>query len=136
MSKKERPYLFIFQGKLLEADSLLEVKVGLDSEGWNSLVAQTIDFYMQLDAVSHSKSVSLDVHDARIMKSLRRTTHLIKKIDFYAYTKYNNPEARAKYKKTIEDEIATMESTVNVSVGPKPDNDSDIIITKVSKLDN
>ena len=76
---KSRPYMFVYDGKFLECESLLEIRAYAPESDWNIILKQTIIYYVQLKAAS--KIATLDRDDSRIMRSLKRTIDTIRPMD-------------------------------------------------------
>lgn len=75
------PYYLIFDGQVLQTDSLMEMKLDVPKDDWKKLVKETVAFYVQLKQVSKSKSVPLEHKDKKMLKKLERTIGFIKKLD-------------------------------------------------------
>ncbi len=127
----QKPYIFIIDGKLLEHESLIQLRVDLpDPDDWGLIVAQTIDFYFQLEAIYKSKDMGLDQKDTRIMRSLRRTIAFIEKLDPVTHGMYYSDEVRENYRQTAASEIDAIRS-IKVGYGNKPDGRSDIVVSNL-----
>lgn len=123
-----KPYIFVFDGKFLESDSLLSIRSGISDDEWDSIVACTIDSYLQMNAIQESKSMDLDDKDVKLMKSLRRTIKFIEQIDPVTYTKFYTDERIEFYKQIVTNEMLTA-ATLQIKSGDKPDGQSDIIVS-------
>jgi len=126
---KNKAYVFAFGGKILECESLLELRSGISEEEWSMIVAQTAEFYLQLNAV-HQSSVSLDRADHMIMRQLSRTLKFIKKLDPISYSQLNIEERKQEYKTIANNEI---QNTIDISYGNEPNKHVDIV--SVNRLD-
>lgn len=122
--------MFVIDGKLVEHDSLIELKSEVDSRTWKTLVICTADFYAQLIAISKSR-IGLDQKDTRIMRSLNRTLGMIKNLDPVVYSLADLESRKSSYATTIADEIGKLESKLNISYGDKPDDRSDITVSSL-----
>jgi len=127
----QKPYTFIMAGKLLEHDSLIQLRVEVpEADDWELIVAQTIDFYFQLEAIHKSKDMELDSKDIRVMRSLRRTIAFIKKMDPITHGMFYSAEVKESYKQAATTEIDAIRS-IKVGYGKKPDGHSDIVVSNL-----
>ncbi len=79
--KNSDSYYLIFDNKVLETDSLMQMKLDVPRDDWQRIVKETVAFYVQLKQVSKSKNIPLDKQDKKVLKKLERTIALIKKMD-------------------------------------------------------
>ena len=128
----KRSYSFIYNGKFLECDSIIELKTGLDDLQWEAMVGETIDSYMQLFALDKSKSVPMDNQDLRMMRMLRRTIEFVKNIDFAAYNKFHTDERLKSYAQLINDEVQRLElAKTELPNTTKPVDPNNIIVSSL-----
>lgn len=121
--------MFVFDNRILENDSLMEIKSELDDEQWDELVHNTAEFYMQLNAAR--KASMLDKPDLRICRSLKRTLKMVEKLDPVTYGRHVNDEKQDEYDNVVSGEISSMSSMVKIGYGNKPDGVSDIMVSKL-----
>lgn len=123
-----KPYIFVFGGKFLETDSLLDLRSGIDDDKWDSIVACTIDSYLQMNSIQKSKLISLDDKDVKLVKSLKRTVRFIEQIDPISHSKFHTAERIEFYRQTVANEMRAA-STLQIKSGGKLDGQSDIIVS-------
>lgn len=123
-----KPYAFIFDGKIMEYDSIIELKSELSDEEWDSLVYQTADYYMQFKVVDKSE-IELDKNDMRLMRRLKRTLEVIKNLDSALYHKYLDEERYDNYMETIKSELNKLQSEVKIS--NSSNDNADIIVSRI-----
>lgn len=123
-----KPYVFIFDGKIMEYDSIIELKSELSDEEWDSLVYQTADYYMQFKVVDKSE-IELDKNDMRLMRRLKRTLEVIKNLDSALYHKYLDEERYDNYMETIKSELNKLQSEVKIS--NSSNDNADIIVSRI-----
>lgn len=123
-----KPYAFIFDGKIMEYDSIIELKSELSDEEWDSLVYQTADYYMQFKVVDKSE-IELDKNDVRLMRRLKRTLEVIKNLDSALYHKYLDEERYDNYMETIKSELNKLQSEVKIS--NSSNDNADIIVSRI-----
>ena len=128
--KKDKSYAFVFDGKLLEHESLLSLRTEVSVDEWCIIVAQTTDFYLQMEAIHKSKTLFLEKNDINIMRVLKRTLLFIKKLDPVVYDKFYTNELRDHYRQVVMKEINATKP-LQIKYGGKPDGTSDIIVSRL-----
>ena len=108
---KQRSYIFVYNGRFLEYDSLIELKSEVQDVDWNIILSQTIDCYAQLKAAS--QYTQLDKNDSRMMRQLKRTLDFIRTIDAAMMLKFDINSIILNY--------ATMAATEIAKKPPPPD---------------
>lgn len=88
MSKHTKE-LFVFEGRLLEGDSILEIRSGTTDEEWAQLVKDTVEFYCLFRVGKDLGPVVMEHNDSRVFRRLKKTMELIKKIDPMIMLQYN-----------------------------------------------
>lgn len=125
MGKKNKPNIIVYEGKFIDIPSIIEIRNELSEDEWKSIIGQTADFFMQMEAAN--KSSRLDKHDLRIMRQLKKTLEIIKNLDPILYSLYINHEKQEQYEKIAKE----AESKLQIGFGDKLDGRSDIIVSKL-----
>jgi len=102
---KNREYIFVFEGKFLESDSLIDIFGGVTKEEWEVIVKGTIGYYCLMIATD-KVSESLDKKDLRLSRKLKRTILQMKNIDPALLSEFDLEEiieARAEEMKKFEE---------------------------------
>jgi hypothetical protein len=135
MGKKIRPYLFVYDRKFLETNSLLDLRTTISDSDWNLIAEHTIDFYAQLKALSKCKigALKLDKSDVKIMRSLKHTIDFMISLNTKTITKKDLDDKITLYSATIKEEVKNS-STVKIAFDNKTD--ADIVVTRLDEEDN
>lgn len=113
MSRRAKPYIFIYDGKLMETSSLAELYTGCDKDEWLDICRETIARYCLMEAIVRFNDNDADDNDRKIMKSLKRTVLSLKKIDPITGSNYDINAIIANNMKVIIDNMA-MDAQLNV----------------------
>ena len=130
--RKPKSYLFVYDRKFMEADSILELRATVSDSEWNLITEYTTDFYAQLKALSKCKvgALKLDRNDVKIMRSLKRTIDFIMSLDSKAISKKDLDDKITLYSATIAEEIKNNSSTIKIAFDNKTD--ADIVVTRLN----
>jgi hypothetical protein len=126
---KNKPYMFVFDGKLMECESLLQLKSHASSDDWRAILSQSADFFMQLYAIykSNRPDLQLEKRDKSIMRSLKRTMLMVQKIDPATYNEVWDIDKINEYNKIAAEEASQAEA-IYISYNGKLNGANDIIV--------
>jgi hypothetical protein len=127
--KKNRPYQFVFAGKLLEHDSLIDLKSEIPDEEWQMMVGMTAELWMQMEALSKTSELSLESKDRKTMRALKRSLKFIEKLDPVTYTRFCTDKLRKYFDDTVSGELSKLEAAQ-----PKPQKPGSGLDISVSEL--
>lgn len=106
--KKNKTYWVVLGGKILEYPSIMDLRSCLEDDDWDGVMAQTLDYYLQMESVRDAK-IELDKKDIRTMRHLKRTIKTMEKIDPIGFKALKPIERKQKYMKNIDKEMQTLE---------------------------
>ncbi len=131
---KDNKYYFVYDGKFLQCNSLLEIKTDLEDNEWEQVVQQTIAAYAQLRAMNLSKSTKLEAKDKQVLANLQKSIDLIQNLDKTLYEKCEVDKLIDGYKEIIDKESERVK-TVNIAVGQDNEN-ADIVVSSLDYEDD
>ena len=88
---KNNLHIFAFNNKLVEHESLLEVRAGTTTEEWNTIIGETVDSFC-LMTIGKRLGPPMQPADLRIYRRLKKTIELFKKLDPVIMINYNIEE--------------------------------------------
>ena len=80
MSKKQKD-LIVYDNKLLECDSIFELRSDVSDDDWKQLITETIQFYCCLKVGQELSPTTIGNDDQRIIRRLKRSIVLFKRYD-------------------------------------------------------
>jgi len=81
MGRRDEKYYFVFDDKILQYDSILQLRTEVPEDEWQKIVNDTVGYYIKMKSVADSESVPMEKKDRRLMKKIERTVEFFKKLD-------------------------------------------------------
>lgn len=121
-------YCIMYNGRLLEPESLLDIRTELTDDEWEGLIEETICAYSYFKGIDLAYSIEggLEPNDRRIMRRIKRTIISIQKLDPIIIAKFNIDELIEAYKKVATEQLQSFRKPVKVSTGKYTNEDADI----------
>lgn len=128
--KKNRPYQFVFGEKMLEHDSLIELKASIPEEEWHMMVGMTSEFYFQLKAIDEAEDIGLETKDRRMMRSFKRSLKFIEKLDPVTYARFVTDKMQSYFDEAVSGELSKLKAS-EPKLPSKPGSGLDIEVSNL-----
>lgn len=127
----EKKDSIVFEGKVLECDSLYELKAGTSFKEWEQVLKETVEFYCLMKAAQSISPGKVEKKDIRLLRRLKRTVEFCRKLDPAAMMQFDIEQMVNVQTEHLKKGWENFRSTIRIAEGDRPDNNADIYISRI-----
>lgn len=123
--------VFIFNGKILECSSLIEIKSGTTEQEWSTIINETINFYCTLVSGQRLTQQKPESRDLRLIRRLKQSIEFMRKLDPLLLAKYDIKKMCDEQVAYLKSQFDNVERIIKISSDNKPTKSADIYISNL-----
>jgi hypothetical protein len=125
-----RANVFIYEGKFMETDTLIDVRAEASLSDWENIVRDTVDYYATMVVMDRANQGVMETKDRRLMRRLLQTIETIKKIDPRIMEDHDVTEVIKKKDEELRRDLQALGRVIRVARGKGRRQGVDVVITQ------